>query len=154
MDFPILSFPKYEFRFSSGNADGQRLKIFDIVREKYVVLTPEEWVRQHLVHYLLNEKLFPRSLMSVEKMLKVNGLNRRYDLVAYSRNHLPSVLAECKSPFVAITQEAFDQAARYNLSTAANYFVLSNGLNTFCCTMDHERKQYQFLKEIPLFANL
>ncbi len=143
-----LNFPAYRFKITSDPA-GQSSKIFDIIRRKYVLLTPEEWVRQHLLHYLVTEKKFPKSLIGVEKRVRVNGLPRRTDVLVYNKSMRKILLAECKAPSVRVTQKVFDQAARYNLSLDVKYFVLTNGLETICCTMDHENKKYNFLKEIP-----
>ena len=117
-------------------------------------LTPEEWVRQHLIHFLVTDRKMPRGLISVEKSLLVNTLPRRTDIVVYSRHAAPVLLAECKAPDVPVSQAVFDQAARYNFSLGLKCFVLSNGLQTYCCVMDHESRQYRFLKEIPLFETL
>jgi len=118
------------------------------VRRKYVMLTPEEWVRQLLIHYLITEKKFPASLMAVEAKLKVNGLLKRTDLVVYNNRMQPFLIAECKAPAIRITQKAFDQAARYNLTLNVNYFVLTNGIQTYSCKLNHEEKKYDFLEEI------
>jgi Type I restriction enzyme R protein N terminus (HSDR_N) len=149
-----LNFPDYNFKIIIPDKDGQSSKVFDIVRGKYISLTPEEWVRQHLVHFLVFEKAVPKSLVGIEKKILVNRLPRRTDLVVYSRNAEPLLIAECKAPSVKITQDTFDQAARYNLSVNAKYFVLTNGLEIFCCTIDHEKKAYHFLEEIPSFQLL
>ena len=149
---PRLKLPEAVFRIISGS--GQSSKIFDIIRRKYVLLTPEEWVRQHLLHYLVNEKKFPLGLIAVEKSIKVNGLPRRTYVLVYNSRPEKILLAECKAPEVKITQSVFDQAARYNLSLDVKYFVLTNGIETYCCTMDHEKKQYHFLKEVPMFTEL
>jgi hypothetical protein len=149
-----LNFPGYNFKIIIHGNDGQSSKVFDIVRKKYVRLTPEEWVRQHLLQFLVLDKGVPKSLIAVEKKLLVNRILKRTDLVVHSRNAEPLLVAECKSPSVKISQRTFDQAARYNLSLNAKYFVLTNGLDTFCCTIDHERQTYHFLKEIPVFESL
>ena len=148
-----LNFPSYKFRIDADQA-GQSSKIFDIVRRKFVMLTPEEWVRQHLLHYLVSEKKFPRSLIGVEKSVKVNGLARRTDVLVYNNVMKKVLLAECKSPSVKITQKVFDQAARYNLSVDVKYFVLTNGMQTICCILNHEMKRYDFLKEVPEFHEM
>jgi hypothetical protein len=153
VQLPVLNFPAFSFRTTAA-AGGQSSKIFDIVRRKFVWLTPEEWVRQHLLHFLVNAKDVPKSLVSVEKNLKVNGLPRRTDVLVYSKAMKKMLLAECKAPAIKITQKVFDQAARYNLSLDVKYFVLTNGLQTVCCTMDHVRGQYNFLEEIPVFGEL
>ncbi len=137
-----------------SNQSGQSSKIFDIIRRKYVALTPEEWVRQHLLHYFVEEKKIPASLIGVEKGVKVHGLVRRTDVLVYNKESKKTILAECKAPSVKIDQHVFDQAARYNLSLDVKYFVLTNGLETFCCSMNHELMKYEFLKEIPEFNNL
>lgn len=149
MKLPRLNFPEYLFKIredAGGNV--QSSEIFDKVRRKYVALTPEEWVRQHLIHYLISEKKFPASLMAVETKLKVNNLLKRSDLVVYNNSLKPMLIAECKAPSVKITQKTFDQAARYNLTLNVKYFILTNGLQTYTCTMNHELKKYDFLKEI------
>lgn len=149
--FQELNFPSYHFKITSDKA-GQSSKIFDIIRRKYVVLTPEEWVRQHLLSYLVFEKKVPKTLIAVEKSVKVNGLARRTDVLVYNKEMRKILLAECKAPSVKITQKVFDQAARYNLSLDVKYFILTNGLNTICCTMDHVNRRYNFLKDVPDFS--
>src|SRR5688572_30045246 len=134
VQLPVLKLPAPEYKIISGS--GQSSKIFDIIRKKYVLLTPEEWVRQNIIHYLLNEKKVPISLFAIEKILKVNQLVRRTDVLIY-KGLKPVLLAECKSPEIKITQAVFDQAARYNLSLDVKYFVLTNGMETVCCTMNH-----------------
>lgn len=150
MTLPVLNFPSYNFRVDETGG-GQSSKIFDIVRRRFVWLTPEEWVRQHLIQYLIHEKHFPKGLVAVEKNIRVNGLPRRTDVLIYNKSMKKVLLAECKAPAVKITQKVFDQAARYNLSLDVKYFVLTNGLQTICCTLDHEKQKYNFLEEIPVF---
>jgi len=152
-ELPELNFPKYHFRIETP-AVGQSSKIFDIVRRKLVMLTPEEWVRQHLIHYLITEKKCPASLMAVEAKLKVNDLLRRTDIVVYNNSLKPLLIAECKAPQVQITQKAFDQAARYNLTLDVQYFILTNGLQIYCCRMNHEEKKYDFLEEIGDYSSM
>jgi hypothetical protein len=127
------------------------MAIFDEIRKKFVVLTPEEWVRQHVVQYLLLEKKYPKSLINVEKLVKVNGLNKRYDIVVFQPNGEIFMLIECKAPEVAISQQTFDQIARYNLKLNAQYLMVTNGLNHYFCQMDFENEKYVFLKEAPEF---
>ncbi len=150
MQLPKLNFPSYSLKISITDG-AQSSKIFDIIRRKYVWLTPEEWVRQHLLHYFVTEKNVPKSLIAVEKSIRVNLLDRRTDVLVYNKQMKKVLLAECKAPKVKITQKVFDQAARYNLSLDVNYFVLTNGLQTVCCTMNHEKQRYEFLKEVPRF---
>lgn len=143
-----LNFPQYNFRIRVQGSDRE---IFDSVRGKWIALTPEEWVRQHVITWLKEEKLYPGSLMAIEKQIKVNGLMRRCDVVCYDSNMQPLVIVECKSPDVEITQELFDQAARYNLTVGAKFFLLTNGLRHFCCTMNHASQKWEFLPELPEF---
>jgi hypothetical protein len=152
VQLPVLKLPAPVFRIVPGS--GQSSKIFDTIRRKYVLLTPEEWVRQHLLFYFTAEKKFPSSLIAVEKSVKVNGLPRRTDVLVYNSKLEKLLLAECKAPSVKINQAVFDQAARYNMTLDVKYFVLTNGIETFCCTMDHVLKKYLFLKEVPLYSEL
>lgn len=152
--FAKLNFPGYNFKIINDGNEGQSSKVFDMVRRKYVALTPEEWVRQHLLHYLVFEKEVPKSLIGIEKKILVNQIVKRADLIVYSRNAKPLLIAECKAPSVRVTQETFDQAARYNLTLNVAYFVLTNGINTFCCTLDHKNKTYHFHESIPAFQLL
>lgn len=154
MLLPRLNFPEYNFKLQKASPDGQSIKIFDKIRGKYVLLTPEEWVRQHLIQYMLSEKGYPSGLLSVEKKIKVNGLTKRTDVLVYDKKGLPLLLAECKAPQVSIDQKVFDQAARYNMVLGVQYYVLSNGIQTICCKVDHELQKYQFLEEFPSFTSL
>jgi hypothetical protein len=146
-----LNFPEFGYRLRQTRG---LTEIFDIVRKKFVALTPEEWVRQHLLHYMVEQKNIPATLIGVEKMLVVNGLRKRYDLVVFSRSGMPALLAECKAPEVQITASVFDQAARYNLSLNATYFVITNGLQHFACQLDYQNKRYIFIEEIPGYSQI
>src|SRR5690554_4551791 len=117
-----LNFPKYSFRLKNSE---NKSAIFDDIRKKFVILTPEEWVRQHVVRYLLKEKNYPVSLTNVEKVIKVNNLIKRYDIVIYNSDGSIFLLVECKAPHIKITQETFDQIARYNLALKAEYLMLT-----------------------------
>lgn len=154
MELPHLNFPAYKFKFKAGTSGGQSLKIFDIVREKYVSLTQEEWVRQHLLHFLVQDRAFPRSLTSVEKQVIVNGMPRRFDVLVYSRDLRPLLLAECKAPGQEINQQVFDQAARYNRQLRSPFLLVSNGLISSCVRVDLEQERYHFLENIPFFEEL
>ncbi len=154
MELVKLNFPEYKFTLKGDVSGGQSLKIFDIVRKKYVILSPEEWVRQHMIHFLAFDKKVPLSLTAIEKTVKVNRLQRRFDILVYSKSHIPLLLVECKSPEINIDQRVFDQAARYNLSLGAAYFVLTNGLQSYCCKIDHLNSRYEFLPELPFYENL
>jgi hypothetical protein len=116
-----------------------------------VVLTPEEWVRQNILQYLIQEKKFPSSLIAVEASLKYNQLQKRADVLVYDKSGSPFLLVECKAPEVKITQDTFDQIARYNLIFKVKYLVVTNGLNHFCCIMDYTDNSYQYLEFIPTF---
>jgi hypothetical protein len=144
-----LDFPGYKFRFKSSE---NRAWIFDIIRKKFVILQPEEWVRQHVLHLLITEKNYPAGLINVEKVLRVHGLKKRYDVVAYDTSGRIRLLVECKSPEVLITQESFDQIARYNMELRAPYLLVTNGLTHFCCQMDYQKEKYFFLRQIPDFS--
>jgi hypothetical protein len=144
----VLNFPTYQFKIKSSENTNY---IFDIIRKKYVVLTPEEWVRQHTLHFLIFEKNYPQSLIAVEKQLKVNNLIKRFDVLVFNKKGLPELIVECKSQKVKIGQDSFDQIARYNLTLNANYLVVTNGLQHYFCKLDHENQQYTFLKEIPYY---
>lgn len=144
----ILNLPACKFKIKSS--ENKRL-IFDNLRKKYIVLTPEEWVRQHFVSYLRIEKSYPESLMAVEKQMTVNGLKKRTDILIFNKEGLPEIIVECKAPSVDITQSTFDQIARYNLKLNAKYLIVTNGLSHFYCQIDHEKQAYTFLKDIPAY---
>lgn len=145
-----LAFPQYNIKLKTEQ--GQQF-VFDVLRRKYLVLTPEEWVRQHVLHYLIEDRNFPQGLISIEKGVKVNQQAKRYDLLVYSRNATPLMLVECKAADVKINQDVFDQAFVYNLTIKAPYILLSNGLQNFCCKIDKEGKS-EFLKTIPEYKEL
>lgn len=141
-----LNFPTYSFRFKNSE---NKVSIFDSIRKKFVILQPEEWVRQHCVLYLIKEKGYPKTLINVEKELIVNTLKKRYDIVIYNPDGSIYLIVECKSPKIKINQDVFDQIARYNLVLNAKYLMVTNGLNHYYCQMDFENEKYQFLKNIP-----
>ena len=143
-----LNFPAYSFRFKNSE---NKVAIFDEIRKKFVILTPEEWVRQHVVRYLLEEKKYSKSYINVEKMITINGLTKRYDIVVFKPDGSIFALIECKAPEVPITQTTFDQIARYNMVLDANYLMVTNGLHHFFCQMDFENEQYNFLRDLPYF---
>jgi len=141
-----LNLPSYEFRLKKD--DGQ-VRIFDEVRKKYVALTPEEWVRQHFIMYLINQKQVPAGLIILEKQLIMNKMSRRPDILIHNRQGEAVMIVECKAPEVNITQDTFDQVARYNSVLSVQYLVVTNGLQHFCCQMDYKGNTYRFLEEIP-----
>ena len=141
-----LNLPKFDAKVRKNN---NILEVFDILRKKYVALTPEEWVRQNFVHYLISEKNYPASLMVNEANITLNNLNRRCDTVVYNNKLEPKIIIEYKKPAVAITQKVFDQIARYNLVLKVNYLIVSNGQNHYCCKMNYDDMSYTYLSEIP-----
>lgn len=143
-----LNFPSYSFRFKNSE---NKVAIFDEIRKKFIILTPEEWVRQHTIQFLLQEKKYPKSYINVEKLIKVNDLIKRYDIVVFQSDGSLFLLIECKAPEVPISQVTFDQIARYNLTLKAKYLMVTNGLNHYFCQMDFENEKYVFLKELPNF---
>ena len=144
-----LNFPSYKVRIKNSE---NNTHIFDVIRKKFVVLQPEEWVRQHCIQFLINEKNFPVSLINVEKVVQINGLNKRYDIVVYNSDGSIYLIVECKAPRVKISQSAFDQIARYNLALKASCLMVTNGLNHYFCTMDHNLGIYNFFKELPSYV--
>ncbi|NMH29097.1 type I restriction enzyme HsdR N-terminal domain-containing protein [Flavobacterium silvaticum] len=143
-----LSFPAYQFRYKKDN--GQTL-IFCETRKKFVVLTPEEWVRQHTVKFLLNELNYPTGLLNVERLINLNGLSKRYDIVIYNTDGSVFLLVECKAPEVMVGQHVFDQIARYNLSMKADYLMVTNGLSHYFCKLDYTNGRYNFLRSLPSY---
>jgi len=145
-----LNLPTYKFRIKSNE---NKYSIFDIIRKKYVILTPEEWVRQHFIHFLIEEKKYPISLIAVEKKLTIHNLTKRTDILIFNTEGLPHIIIECKAPSIKISQETFDQIARYNLKLNANYLVVTNGLEHFFCSMDTVNEKFVFLKDVPNYLN-
>ena len=122
-----------------------------MIRKKFVLLQPEEWVRQHVLHHLIFEKGYPKNHINVEKQLMVNKLKKRYDIVIYNKEGAIFLLVECKAPQVKVTQQTFDQIARYNMRLKSSYLMVTNGLEHFYCRMDYRQEKYVFLKDIPDF---
>ena len=141
-----LNFQLYNFRFKNNE---NKVSIFDEIRKKFIILTPEEWVRQHVVQFLLEEKKYPKSLINVEKVLKINGLRNRYDVVVFNSDGSIFILIECKAPEIKIAQATFDQIARYNMTMNAQFLMVTNGLNHYFCQMDYENEKYTFLENLP-----
>lgn len=144
-----LQFPSYKFRFKSN--ENKRL-IFDEIRKRFVVLTPEEWVRQHVVRFLISELNYPKSHLNVEKQLLLHGIKKRYDVVVFNPDGTIQIIVECKAPAVSIQQDTFDQIARYNLVTRANFLMVSNGLSHYYCKLDYVEERYIFLEKLPEFS--
>ena len=146
-----LNLPPYETKITER--EGKR-QILDILRRSFVALTPEEWVRQHFVHYLLEHKGYPAALMANEVAITLNGTKRRCDTVVYDRLLRPRAIIEYKAPEVKITKEVFAQISRYNLKLKDEYLIISNGLQHYCCRMDYEKQSYTFLQEIPEYSTI
>ena len=141
-----LNLPNYIFRLKSNE---NKTLIFDDLRKKYVALTPEEWVRQNFVQFLIEKKKYPVTLIAIEKQLLINNLKKRTDIVIFSSDGTPNIIVECKAPKIKIAQNTFDQIARYNLKLNANYLIVTNGLEHYFCKLDKESETYIFLKDIP-----
>jgi predicted type IV restriction endonuclease len=148
MNMPKLMLPNVALKTKSVEGT---IQVFDVIRKKYFVLTPEEWVRQHFIHYLNNEKNYPMGLMGVEKMIKYNALKIRADIVLYTREGKAKMIVECKAPNIKITQDTFNQIAKYNFKLKVEYLVVTNGMQHFCCRMDYENNSISFLDDIPTF---
>lgn len=146
-----LNLPPFEIKLRGTKAQPQ---IFDILRKKYIALTPEEWVRQHFVHFLVEHKGYPAALMANEIQLKVGEKTLRADSVLYSRELKPRMIIEYKAPHIPITQKVFDQISIYNMLLHVDYLVVSNGLQHYICKMDYYDKKYLFLEDIPDYEEL
>jgi len=147
----LLNLPQYTFRTSEKQ--GKKI-IFDGFRGRWVALTPEEWVRQNFARYLTEVKHFPASLIAIERSLRINQRDFRTDIVLFSKSGMPLVVVECKAPEVKITQQVFDQIARYNLDLRVSYLIVTNGLMHYCCKFEQEQLSYTFLPEIPDYREL
>ncbi len=143
-----LNFPSYSFKIKQ---DDDAAYIFDEIRKKFLVLTPEEWVRQHVVQYIIQEKGYPKSLIKLEGGLKLHSLQKRTDIVVYNTAGEKILLVECKAPSVKITQKAFDQIARYNIVHQVPLLFVSNGLEHYACQINIEEGNYYFVKNLPHF---
>jgi len=150
MFVPIpLNLPACSLRIKKENGLNY---IFDEIRKKYLVLTPEEWVRQHLVQFLILEKKYPRTLIQLEGGLKLNGMQKRSDILLFNNIGEKILLVECKAPSVKISQDTFDQIARYNFIHKVKWLLVSNGLQHFCCEIDFEKQSYRFVEELPEYS--
>jgi|TARA_B110000444_G_C18744179_1_gene549447 hypothetical protein len=143
-----LNFKQYSFRFK--NRENKPL-IFDVVRKKFMVLTPEEWVRQNTIQYLVKELNIPLSLINVEKQIKLHGTIKRYDIVTFNPDGSIHLIVECKADSIKISQDTFDQIARYNLVLKSTFLMVTNGLDHYYCKMDLQNKRYSFLETLPVY---
>jgi predicted type IV restriction endonuclease len=146
-----LNLPTFELKMKD---DGTKKSIFDVIRRKYVALTPEEWVRQHFVHYLMEQLGYPQELLANEVEVSLNGMSRRCDTVLYNRDLEARMIVEYKAPSIPITQNVFNQIMRYNMVLHVDYLVVSNGIDHYCCKMDYSTNSYTFLTEIPKYEAL
>jgi len=146
-----LNLPEYNFRIKKLD---EKILIFDSQRKRYVSLTPEEWVRQHFIRFLIEEKGYPAAYLAVEKQLSMNGMKKRCDAILYNEDALPILIIELKAPTVKITQSTFDQVAVYNAKLKVDFFMISNGIEHYCCKVDTLNSQYKFFPELPEYSKL
>ena len=146
-----LNLPDYQLKLKTEN---DSTYVFDIIRKKYIILNPEEKVRQVFIHYLIHEKNYAKGLLAVETQLKIFDMTKRTDIVLYDKTGNVSVIVECKAPTVKISQQTFDQIARYNMNFKAKYLIVTNGLKHYCCKPNYTEDTYEFLKDIPMYENL
>jgi len=141
-----LNLPTYSFSIKSEEG---RSYIFDAFRKKYVLLTPEEWVRQHFLQYLVQDKGFPASLIAVEKEFQFNRMKKRTDILVYNTQGKAVMIVECKAPTVPVTRDAFDQIGLYNLTFKVPWLMVTNGMKHYCCQFDETTLQYRFIDQVP-----
>ncbi len=146
-----LNLPEYSFRIKTTTGKDY---IFDSLRKKFVRLTPEEWVRQNFVQFLVTEKKYSPALITVEALVKVNANPQRADMVVFDRSGIPVLVAEFKAPDIKISQQTFDQIVRYNMQLKVKFLIVSNGIEHFCCSIDYAENTYAFLPEIPFFVDI
>lgn len=143
-----LNLPSFDYKLKK---EGGKHYILDLIRRKYVALTPEEWVRQHFLHHLINDLSYPKSLFRVESGLKFNNLQKRTDILIHNREGKAWMLVECKSPDIKLTQKAFNQIAVYNMTIGAKYLAVTNGMVHFCCRARTAVVEAEFLTDFPSF---
>ncbi len=146
-----LNLPAFDIKIAQK--EGKNI-IFDVLRRRYVALTPEEWVRQHFVHFLIAQKGYPPALMANEVQIKLNGTVKRCDTVLYRRDLTPRMIIEYKAPDIPINQSVFNQVTRYNMAMRVDYLIVSNGIKHYCCRMNYEQNTYAFLSDIPEYNTL
>jgi predicted type IV restriction endonuclease len=146
-----MNLPKFDIKITKR--DGKPF-VFDTIRQKFVALTPEEWVRQHFVNFLVEHKGYPKELIGNEILIKLNNMPRRCDTVVYDKHLTPVMIVEYKASSVHISEKIFDQIARYNMVLGVKYLVVSNGLSHYCCVIDKEKETYSFLKDIPSYLDI
>ena len=146
-----LNFPEYRFRIKES---GISYTIFDVVRKKFVALTPEEWVRQHVIHHFTETLEYPASLISVEKTIKTSGRSDRFDLIVYNRNHEPAMIVECKAPNIILSASVVEQVSRYNIFSKAGWVYITNGLQHYLYRIDFKTKKTKSSDNFPAFTEL
>ncbi|MCR5472837.1 type I restriction enzyme HsdR N-terminal domain-containing protein [Prevotella communis] len=146
-----INLPPYEIKLREQNG---RRQIFDFLRRRYVSLTPEEWVRQHFVHFLIEQKGYPKGLLANEVEQKIGDKKLRCDTLLYNKELRPRMIIEYKAPEIAITQRVFNQITVYNFLLHVDYLIVSNGRQHYCCRMDYEKGEYTFLQDIPHYTEL
>ena len=146
-----LNLPIYSIKLKK---EENKTFVFDPIRKKYIILTPEEWVRQNFIQFLIEEKNYPPSLMAIEMGIDLLNTKKRCDIVLYNTKGFPHMIVECKAPSIKISQDTFDQIARYNITLKTDLLVVTNGLQHYVCMMDHQNQRYHFLKEIPNYLSL
>lgn len=147
----VLNLPKTELKVITKNG---KPHVFDILRRKYVSLTPEEWVRQQFVHYLIIYKGYPAECIGNEVSITLNGTRKRCDSVVYGTSAEPLMILEYKSPGIEITQRVFEQISRYNIKLKVKWLIVSNGMQHFCCSINYESGSCQFVEDIPDYINI
>jgi hypothetical protein len=146
-----LNLPPYPFKITDANG---QLTLFDVIRKRDIIITPEEWVRQHFVQYLINQKKYPKSLIKLEGGHKLHGMAKRTDIVVYNPAGEKILLVECKAPSITIDQKTFDQVARYNMVHKVKLLAVTNGLQHYYCVINFEERDYKFIEEMPFYATL
>jgi predicted type IV restriction endonuclease len=146
-----LNLPKYACKIKRDN-DGE--KIFDPFRSRYVALTPEEWVRQHFLNYMVTVLGYSPGLIKVEASFRLNSMLRRADILVYSRSGTPALIVECKAPEVKISQAVFDQIINYNFNYGVRYLIVTNGIKHYAAEVDTEEKKFCFMKKMPEFEDI
>lgn len=146
-----LNLPKYNLRITIRD---QKKYIWDRLRRKYVALTPEEWVRQNFIEFLISEKNYPETLMNNEIGINLNGMTKRCDTVVYASTSSPLLIVEYKAPQITINQMVFDQIVRYNMVLKVPFLIVSNGLNHYCCAVDYNSHKCHFIADIPTYEEL
>jgi hypothetical protein len=146
-----LNLPQYNLKIRQKEG---RKEVFDIIRKKYVALTREEWVRQNFIQFLIREKQYPQSLIGVEYALRLLKQHKRPDIVLFDNKGKPRLIVECKSPEIKISQDTFDQVARYNMVLRVDYLIVTNGIDHYCCVINYDKGNYKFLDEIPEYGQI